>query len=191
MGGVIDVWKYVPFQPDVSYFQPSEITIFSLNPFSPKAAATTTEGLQQTCEWCSTRAGKEMKEKETEGKTVISRRQIRRQVTERRRERNVDSCIFFFLTFGFREHKHILSLHTGPKLHQIWTIVAMVLDKSGLVGSRITSLDCKVVLSSLYFALVCSPTLFTSIYFKIFNIFIYVCRIFISLDCRVMLSSKI
>ena len=118
----------------------------------------------------------------------MRRRQIRRQVTERRRERNVDSCIFFFLTFGFREHKHILSLHTGPKLHQIWTIVAMVLDKSGLVGSRITSLDCKVVLSSLCFALVCSPTLFTSIYFNIFNIFIYVCRIFISLDCRMMLG---
>ena len=50
LGGVIDVWKYVPLQPDVSYFQPSEITIFSLNPFSPKAATTTTEGLQQTCE---------------------------------------------------------------------------------------------------------------------------------------------
>ena len=62
---------------------------------------------------------------------------------------------FFFLTFGFREHKHISSHHTSPKLYQIWTIVAMVLDKSGLVGSRITSLDCKVVLSSLCFALVC------------------------------------
>ena len=36
------------------------------------------------------------KEEETEGKTVISIRQIRRQVTERRRERNVDSCILLF-----------------------------------------------------------------------------------------------
>ena len=78
-----------------------------------------------------------MKETENEGKTVMSRRQIRRQVTERRRERNVDSCISLFSTFGFRGHKTISSQHTGLQLYQIWTSMAMVLDKSGLVEWRL------------------------------------------------------
>ena len=71
------------------------------------------------------------------------------QVTERRRERNVDSCISFFSMFGFWEHKTLSSQHTGPKLYQIWTIVAMVLDKSGLVWCRITRLQVDAKLSML------------------------------------------